>query len=258
MRLGYLYSRYPVLSQTFCDAEMLELERRGHEIVLASLYLPKTPLRHEYLAKLQAPIRYAPSSRDLDKLARKAKRWGRWPKELVNRHEIKYGADYKAELRARNALFFVELFKRERVPHFHVHFANRAAHTAMFVKAISGIPFSITAHGQDFMSDLGNDELLRELCATAEFVGAETDYSRDMLAARCPESREKIFRVYNGIDLSRFPKLEADQRSPATIRFLSVGRLVPFKGFDILIDACAELQKRGINFDCEIIGDGAL
>ena len=37
-----------------------------------------------------------------------------------------------------------------------------------------------------------------------------------------------------------------------------MGRLVPFKGFDILIDACAELQKRGINFDCEIIGDGAL
>jgi glycosyltransferase involved in cell wall biosynthesis len=37
-----------------------------------------------------------------------------------------------------------------------------------------------------------------------------------------------------------------------------VGRLVPFKGFDILIDACAELQKQGINFDCEIIGDGAL
>ena len=33
----------------------------------------------------------------------------------------------------------------------------------------------MTAHGQDFMSDLGNDELLRELCASAEFVGAETD-----------------------------------------------------------------------------------
>src|SRR5207244_2099457 len=258
MRLGYLYSRYPVLSQTFCDAEMLELERRGHEIVLASLYLPKTPLRHEYLAKLQAPIRYAPSARDLDKLARKAKRLVRWPERLISRHENKYGAEYKAALRARNALFFVDLFEREQVPHFHVHFANRAAHTAMFVKAVSGIPFSITAHGQDFMSDLGNDELLRELCANAEFVGAETDYSRELLAARCPESRSKIFRVYNGIDLSRFPKPETDQRPAAAIRFLSTGRLVAFKGFDILIEACVELQKRGINFNCEIIGDGAL
>jgi hypothetical protein len=32
MRLGYLYSRYPVLSQTFCDMEMLELERQGFEL----------------------------------------------------------------------------------------------------------------------------------------------------------------------------------------------------------------------------------
>src|SRR5205809_4660094 len=135
----------------------------------------------------------------------------------------------------------------------------------MFVRAISGIAFSMTAHGQDFMSDLGNDELLRELCASAEFVGAETDFSRDLLAARCPESRSKIFRVYNGIDLSRFPRRDmllhvpgrAEAR-PSKIRFLSVGRLVAFKGFDILIDACAELQKRGLNFNCEIIGEGAL
>ena len=265
MRLGYLYSRYPVLSQTFCDAEMLELERREHEIILASLYPPKTALRHEYLKKLRAPIRYAPSSRELDALARKAKRAGRWPSALVAQHEKKYGVEYKAALRARNALFFVELFEGARVRHFHVHFANRAAHTAMFVKAVSGIPFSMTAHGQDFMSDLGNNELLRELCASAEFVGAETDFSRDLLAARCPESGSKIFRVYNGIDLSRFPRRdmishvpERAEDRPSKVRFLSVGRLVPFKGFDILIDACAELQKRGIDFACEIIGDGAL
>ena len=258
MRLGYLYSRYPVLSQTFCDAEMLELERRGHEIVLASLYPPKTALRHEYLAELLAPIRYAPSSRELDGLARKAKRARRWPEALVAKHEKKYGPEYKAALRARNALFFVELFERERVPHFHVHFANRAAHTAMFVQAISGIPFSITAHGQDFMSDLGNEELLRELCANAQFVGAETDYSRDLLAARCPELSAKIFRVYNGTDLRRFPDPAFNQTTVGRIQFLSTGRLVGFKGFEILVDACAELQKRGLDLECEIIGDGPL
>jgi glycosyltransferase involved in cell wall biosynthesis len=258
MRLGYLYSRYPVLSQTFCDAEMLELERRGHDIVLGSLYPPKTELRHEYLAKLRAPIRYAPDSRALDKLARAAKRRGRWAAALIAEHERKFGSDYKAALRARNALFFIELFEAERVRHFHVHFANRAAHTAMFVKAISGIPFSITAHGQDFMSDLGSDELLRELCATAEFVGAETDYSRDLLAARCPESAAKIFRVYNGLDFSRFPQPQNDRLAADPIQLLSVGRLVPFKGFATLIDACAKLERRGINFRCEIVGDGPL
>src|SRR5436305_14175588 len=119
MRLGYLYSRYPVLSQTFCDAEMLELERREHEIILGSLYPPKTALRHEYLKKLRAPIRYAPSSRELDTLARKAKRAGRWPSALIAQHEKKYGAAYKAALRARNALFFVTILERMWVHHYY-------------------------------------------------------------------------------------------------------------------------------------------
>ncbi len=259
MRIGYLYSRYPVLSQTFCDMEMLELERRGHEIVLGSMYPPKTELRHEYLARLSAPIHYAPAKEQLEAFARKAKKNGRWPAELIAQHERKYGPDYKAALRARNALFFVDLFEREAVPHVHVHFANRAAHTGLFVKAISGIPFSVTAHGQDFMSDLGNDELLREICASAQFVAAETDYSRDLLAERCPESAGKFLRVYNGLDLRRFPMPpEPEAQAQDALRILSVARLVEFKGFDVLIDACAALRDCGVRFVCEIIGDGPL
>jgi glycosyltransferase involved in cell wall biosynthesis len=256
MRLGYLYSRYPVISQTFCDMEMLELERRGWDLVIASMYPPKTPVRHEYLARFRAQVQYAPDKHGLEKLVKKAKRSGRWPEAMVEEQSRKYGSDYKAALRARNALFFVQLFERERVPHFHVHFANRAAHTALFVKAISGIPFSLTAHGQDFMSDLGNDDLLREICGAAEFVGAETEYSRDLLAARCPESTDKILRIFNGLELTKFPSSETT--AGQTVRVLSVGRLVPFKGFDLLIDACAELTRCGADFECEIIGDGEL
>ena len=61
----------------------------------------------------------------------------------------------------------------------------------LFLKEISGIPFSVTAHGQDFMKDLGSDDLLREICAAAEFVAAETDYSRDLLRQRCPRFRSE-------------------------------------------------------------------
>ena len=258
MRLGYLYSRYPVLSQTFCDAEMLELERRGIPLVIASMYPPKTPIRHEYLTKLRAPVHYAPEKAALEKLVKSAKRKGRWPEALVAEHERKYGPDYKAALRARNALFFVDLFERERVSHIHVHFANRAAHTALFVKAISRIPFSVTAHGQDFMTDLGSAELLREICAGAEFVAAETDYSRDLLALQCPFSADKIVRVYNGIPLRKFDRRVANPPRSGAVRLISVGRLVAFKGFDVLIDACAELRRSGVDFLCEIIGDGEL
>jgi len=257
MRLGYLYSRYPVISQTFCDTEMLALEQLGVPLEIASVYPPLTSLRHEHISRLRAPICYAPPQQILRTLEKKAKTVGKWPAALVDLHQRKYGPRFKPGQRARNALYFADLFTHNGVDHVHVHFANRAAHTALFLKEISGIPFSVTAHGQDFMTDLGNDDLLREICAAAKFIAAETDYSRELLCQRCPDSAAKIHRVYNGIDLERFPSPLPAKQDPAPL-ILSVGRLVPFKGFEYLIDACAELTRRGLDFTCEIVGDGPL
>src|ERR1700758_4335097 len=130
MRLGYLYSRYPVISQTFCDAEMLALERMGIKLVIGSVYPPLTSLRHEYIARLRAPIHYAPPQEILKIVERNAKTAGRWPRALVEQHDRKYAPGAKAELRARNALYFADSFTRTNLEHVHVHFANRAAHTA--------------------------------------------------------------------------------------------------------------------------------
>jgi glycosyltransferase involved in cell wall biosynthesis len=260
MRLGYLYSRYPVISQTFCDAEMLALERLGIELEIGSIYPPLTSLRHQHISRLRAPIHYAPPQQVLkiwEKNAKTGRTTGKWPRQQVDQHERKYGPSVKAEQRARNALYFAEFFARNGVDHVHVHFANRAAHTALFLKEISGISFSVTAHGQDFMKDLGNDDLLREICAAAKFVAAETDYSRELLCQRCPDSAAKIYRVYNGIDLEHFPTPVSATINPVP-RIISVGRLVAFKGFEYLIDACAELARRRFDFVCDIIGDGPL
>src|SRR5213594_1646197 len=269
MRLGYLYSRYPVISQTFCDAEMLALEQLGLDLTIGSIYSPLTSLRHEHISSLRAHIHYAPPQEILRVSEKKAKIAGRWPRNLVERHDEGYGPAVKADQRARNALYFADFFARNGVDHVHVHFANRAAHTAVFLKEISGIPFSVTAHGQDFMKDLGSDDLLREICAAAEFVAAETDYSRELLCERCPDFGAKIHRVYNGIDLEHFPMTNGEPPRPPRSEqpvaapyqaphIISVGRLVEFKGFEHLIDACAELARRGFDFACDIIGDGPL
>lgn len=258
MRLGYLYSRYPVLSQTFCDTEMLELERRGFDLLLGAIHPPLTSIRHAHAARLKAPVHYAPPSAILKTWEERARDDFRWPEKLIHEHERKYGAEFKPALRARNASYFAYLFAREGIRHFHVHFANRAAHTALFLKEMAGIPFSVTAHGQDFMSDLGSDELLREICAAAEFVAVETDYSRGLLSGRCPDSVAKIHRVYNGMDFTNFITADPPAYTTEAVRIVSIGRLVEFKGFEHLIAACALLHERGLSFACEIVGDGPL
>jgi len=258
VRLAYLYSRYPVLSQTFCDTEMLALEHLGFPLTVGSIHPPLTSMRHPHASRLQAPIHYAPPQTILRLWEEKTRVANRWPETLIATHNQKYGAGVKAAIRARNASYFADLFVRNQIDHFHVHFANRAAHTALFLKAMTAIPFSITAHGQDFLTDLGNDNLLGEICDAAEFVAVETEYSRGLMTQRCPGSAGKIHRVYNGMNLANFLRPDATARTSSPVQILSVGRLVAFKGFDYLIEACELLRQRSIQFRCEIIGDGPL
>jgi hypothetical protein len=105
------------------------------------------------------------------------------------------------------------------------------------------------------MSDLGSDELLREICREAEFVANETEFSKGLVTQLCPDSAGKMLRVFNGMELANF-RPEADEKSSEAVRILSIGRLIEFKGFHHLIPACAELKEQGRNFSCEIIGEG--
>jgi hypothetical protein len=104
LRLGYLYSRYPVISQTFCDTEMLALEKLGFALEVGSIYPPLSTLRHAHAARLHAPVRYAPPQPVLRVWEENAKARGKWPEALVDLHEENYGWRYKPAHRARNAL----------------------------------------------------------------------------------------------------------------------------------------------------------
>lgn len=237
---------------------MLALEQLGFDLTVGSIYPPLTSIRHAHTGRLQAVVYYAPPQPIIGLWEEKTRAENRWPEALIATHERKYGNGVKAATRARNATYFADLFARNKVDHFHVHFANRAAHTALFLKAMTNIPFSITAHGQDFMADLGNDDLLREICDAAEFVAVETEYSRGLMTQRCPGSAGKIHRVYNGMHLANFSRPVATVQASGPVQILSVGRLVAFKGFEYLIEACEQMRQRSVQFRCEIIGDGPL
>jgi len=257
-RIAYLFSRYPVVSQTFADSEMLELESLGYELDIVSLNPPIDAFRHERYDDFAAEVFYPPPSSVLNAWKQRFVESGEWQRILgpmIERHDREYGLDYKAATRARNAVYFAELMKSRGVDQIHVHFANRATHTALFIKQWAGIPFSFTAHAQDFMVDLGNDDLLREMCAEANFVVAVSDHSRDLLRETCPDSAAKIDRVYNGIRPADFP-LAADIKSQRPLRIVTIGRLIEFKGFHHLIAACARLRDRGVPFELSIIGEG--
>ena len=257
LRVAYLFSRYPVPSQTFCDTEIRALETAGCEAEIWSCSPPTTSFRHPVADWPRARVSYAPPEKALAAQEAQAQASGRWPAETIARHAAQYGPRFAPAKRARHALYFADLCRQQGVEHVHVHFANRATHAALFLHELNGVPFSFTAHAQDFLVDLGSDELLQEMCGRAAFVVAVSEWSRRALVDKCPAAEAKIHRVYNGLSLLRWPT-PAPAVPTGTLRILSVGRLIEFKGFADLIAACALLQERGVSFRCEIVGEGPL
>jgi glycosyltransferase involved in cell wall biosynthesis len=86
--------------------------------------------------------------------------------------------------------------------------------------------------------------------ASAILVGSLA--TRDQISAR---HRDKcIYIPENAIDPARFNK-EAQGRASLPLRAAFVGRLVPYKGADMLIEAAAPLLREGV-LQIDIIGDG--
>lgn len=64
---------------------------------------------------------------------------------------------------------------------------------------------------------------------------------------------EDIGVIPNGFDEKRFKPVPHENAVP---QLITVCRLVPAKGLDILLQACAELKRRGHDYVLHIIGDG--
>ncbi|UUZ79941.1 glycosyltransferase family 4 protein [Paenibacillus sp. P26] len=66
---------------------------------------------------------------------------------------------------------------------------------------------------------------------------------------------ERIGVIPNGFDEKRFRPVHHENKVP---QLISVCRLVPAKGLDVLLKACAELKRRGHPFVLHLIGDGPI
>ena len=84
------------------------------------------------------------------------------------------------------------------------------------------------------------------ITASRAFVDYLKDYVND-------SSRIKV--IPNGFDEKRFRPIAHENEVP---QLITVCRLVPAKGLDILLHACAKLKKKGHPFVLHIIGDGPI
>ena len=142
------------------------------------------------------------------------------------------------------------------VRHLHAHFAHGTTTIAWHAARIAGRPFSFTGHARDiYAGHLNPKAWLRRKLLAARFVVTCTEANRRHLLAIAPEADVRL--VYHGLNAD-FARLVNGSRPPpdrnGRLRVLAVGRMVEKKGFDVLVDACARLGERDIDFEAAIVG----
>ena len=133
----------------------------------------------------------------------------------------------------------------------HAHFASPPTTFAMYLGLLTGTPYSFTGHGADVYRDIS---ALTPKVANAAGVVCISDFNRRHYTNLVP-ALDECEIIHCGIDLEDFrlrPAMPRDK--PLTI--LSVGRCVPKKGFNVLLDALARLNSMGVDWQARIAGDG--
>ena len=259
MRIAYLTTVFPRLSETFVSQEIQALRRRGAWIELFSV---KRPGPSDVTAETRSLARETfylwPSN---------PWRWLQAHSYFLRVHPRRYfdaavfqiaHAPRTARGLRRNLLHFFEGVlvahecRQRSVSHIHAHFAHGPASVALVVHRLLGIPFSFTAHAVDLFKD---PLMLKEKVHAAAFVATISHYNRDFLRHRCaPSHWGKIDVIPCGVDRRRFRTRE--RAANCTFEILSVGRLVPKKGFRVLLEALSRVKQAGLPFRCTIVGEG--
>jgi glycosyltransferase involved in cell wall biosynthesis len=257
----YLLVRYPVLTKTFIDREVLRLIERDVDLQLVSIRQPdselsphQTALRRRvmYLLPL-SPIRLLMSH-----LAAATRRPGEYFRTLIwllSRPHPR-GTRLLTAQQFAIGIYLARMLRDRRGVHIHAHFADGAATVALVASRFLDCAYSVSAHARElYVSPV----LLRERIGHAAFTVTCTECNRRYLADLVgPQAAQRIVCLYHGLDPSGFDGREREQRRTERPLLLAVAQLQERKGLEDLVRACRVLADRGLQFSCEIVGEGPL
>jgi len=291
MRIAYLVGRYPAITHTFILREVQQLRRHGIEIDTYSVWRTS---EHDLLAQADRDEHartYAllpPDRRDYLRAHLRAALGdpGGYVRTCARALRL---STHGLRGRLLGLSWFVEAVVVKRhcelrgTRHVHVHLNGTAPAVGLLVAHLGNRgdgpgpwSFSMTVHGSKEFFDVARERLARKVRA-ARFVVCISDFTRSQLMALVEEHHwPKLHVVHCGVDTDRFAPpdrgrgVDIERPAPPSgerageaqpvhgdrVRVLTVGRLDNMKGVAVLIEAAADLRRRGIDVSLTIVGDG--
>lgn len=141
----------------------------------------------------------------------------------------------------------------------HVHDLYPSGAAVRRLAAKHRLPVVVTIHGSDLYTNLAKPRWAAEvravIAAADAVIGVSSALAADAVElAGCDPA--KLCVVPNTYDDRRFTYTERDAAADRPVQFISVGRLVPVKGHDLLIDAFADAVAGGLDAELTIVGGG--
>ncbi len=260
LRLVYFINLFPHLVEAMIYREVNALRARGYEVETVSIRRPDpqmVPPAARHLAERTRYLLPVPWTRLLWRHATALARFrGRYVAAL---HAVLTGTHERPRDRLRSLCHFAEAvivlpeIEALRPDGVHAHWAVGAATCAMVIARLLDLPFTFTAHAYDIWRER---LLLPEKLQAADCTVTCTEHNRDHLIARYGAVPARVRAVHHGLPLDGF--VPPARNGTAVPVILTIGRLVPQKGFEHLLDACAALAAADVPFRCEVVGDGPL
>jgi glycosyltransferase involved in cell wall biosynthesis len=251
-RVGLIFTRYPVLSETFLRREVEALQTHSEDwevLVMWGSEDPQAPAKIRYRPwELMALAYWIPywamaRPRALCRLT-SALLHGRIP-TVTNFFENLLGLGI--------AICWAKRLSR-RYRHLHAVWASGPGTVAWGVHCLTGTPYSLAGHAYDLFEG-GGDGWLKWKIPDATFIRTSTLAGRDQWLLQGARG-EDVHVIRRG--LSSLPPRRSGWMAQAPFRLLSVGRMVEKMGYGYLLALLLALQKTGLSFEAVWVGDGPL
>jgi colanic acid/amylovoran biosynthesis glycosyltransferase len=259
VKVAYVVSRFPQVSETFIVRELTQVDGEGIEVILLSLFPPRQPFVHPeaqpWLSRVRriSPIQAGMGcawwmTRRPSALLRCAFALGwanrRRPSAMIRSLvTVALAAGHARELRGTG------------VDHIHAHFATYPAIAAWVCAKLMDVTYSITAHAHDLFVD---QSYLEIVVADARLVVVISEFNRSFLAPYVAKSHTPVHLVHCGVDPAAYRFRPRAPSAEGAIDALCVASLEEYKGHRVLLEALASGDEDTARLHLRLVGSGPL